>query len=62
VESCRLARVVHDLIPVARSGLQAGETTFADVAKPLLDYLDQFDPFAEQQLKVVCVEPGSPNR
>ena len=58
-ESCRLARMATDVIPLARSGLQAGETTFADAAKQSLDYLDQLDPFARQQLKAVCAEPGS---
>ncbi len=57
-ESCRLARMARDLIPMARSGLQAGETSFAEAAKQSLDYLDQLDPFAEQQMKIVCVEPG----
>jgi hypothetical protein len=59
--SCRLARMATDLIPVARAGLHAGETLFAEAAKQSLDYLDQLDPFAQQQLKAVCVDaPQTP--
>jgi tetratricopeptide (TPR) repeat protein len=58
--SCRFARMATDLIPMARSGLRAGETTYAEAAKQSLDYLDQLDPFAQQQLKAVCVDAGQP--
>ena len=53
-ESCKLVRMATDLIPIARSGLQAGEAAFGDAAKQSLDYLNQLDPFAQQQLKAVC--------
>jgi hypothetical protein len=56
-ESCKLARTASDVLPLARTGLHAGETSFAEAAKQSLDYLDQLDPFAQQQLKVVCVDP-----
>jgi hypothetical protein len=52
--SCRLVRMATDLIPLARSGLHAGETLFAEFAKQSLDFLEQFDPYAQQQLKLVC--------
>ena len=58
--SCRLARMATDLIPMARTGLRAGETMYAEAAKQSLDYLDQLDPFAQQQLKAVCVDAGQP--
>jgi tetratricopeptide (TPR) repeat protein len=54
--SCRLVRMATDLIPLARSGLRAGETLFAEFAKQSLDFLEQFDPYAQQQLKVVCAD------
>lgn len=57
-EGCRLARMAADVLPLARSGLHAGETSFAEAAKQQLDYLDQLDPFAQQQLKVVCIDPA----
>jgi tetratricopeptide (TPR) repeat protein len=52
--SCRLARMATDLLPLARAGLHAGETIYAEIAKQSLDYLEQLDPFAQQQLKIVC--------
>jgi tetratricopeptide (TPR) repeat protein len=58
--SCRLARMAADLLPIARTGLHAGEAMFGDAAKQSLDYLDQLDPFAQQQLKVVCVDGTTP--
>lgn len=60
VESCKLARTASDVLPLARSGLHAGETSFAEAAKQSLDYLDQLDPFAQQQIKVVCVDGDRP--
>jgi tetratricopeptide (TPR) repeat protein len=57
VESCRLMRAGADLIPVARSGLTAGEEMFAEAAKQALDFLDQLDPYAQQQLKLTCTDP-----
>jgi tetratricopeptide (TPR) repeat protein len=56
VEGCRLMRTGADLIPVARSGLTAGEEIFAEAAKQALEFLDQLDPYAQQQLKLVCAE------
>jgi tetratricopeptide (TPR) repeat protein len=57
---CRLARMATDLLPLARSGLRAGETVYAEAAKQSLGYLDQFDPFAQQQLKIVCPDAAAP--
>jgi tetratricopeptide (TPR) repeat protein len=54
VESCRLARLGADMIPVARSGLQAGADMYGDAAKQSLDYLAQLDPFVTQQLAAFC--------
>jgi tetratricopeptide (TPR) repeat protein len=53
-ESCRLARLGADMIPVARSGLHAGETLFAEAAKQSLEYLDQLDPYVTQELTTFC--------
>jgi predicted Zn-dependent protease len=58
--SCRLAKMATDLLPVARVGLRAGETLFAEAAKQSLEYLDQLDPFAQQQIKAVCVDGATP--
>jgi hypothetical protein len=56
-ESCRLMRTGADLISVARSGIAAGEEMFAEAAKQALEFLDQLDPYAQQQLKLVCTDP-----
>ncbi len=53
-ESCRLAHMATDLIPLARSGLAAGEAEFGDAAKQSLDFLNTLDPYAQQQLKAAC--------
>lgn len=55
-ESCRLVRLGADMVPVARLGLQAGQETFGDLAKQSLDFLDQFDPYVGEQVKVYCGE------
>ena len=53
-ESCRLARLGADMIPLARSGLQAGQEAFADAARQSLDYVQQLDPYATQALTTWC--------
>lgn len=54
VESCRLAHVGADMVPVARTGLRAGQDAFGDAAKQSLDYLDQLEPYITQQVTVLC--------
>lgn len=53
-ESCRLARLAADMMPIARNGLQAGQQSFSDAAKQSLDYLTQLDPYAAQALAAYC--------
>jgi hypothetical protein len=53
-ESCRLAKLGADMVPVARTGLKAGEDMFAEAAKQSLDYLDQLDPYVSQELTAYC--------
>ena len=61
-ESCRLARLGAGMMPVARSGLRAGEEMFAEAAKQSLEYLDQLDPYVEQELAAYCAEkPPTPS-
>ena len=59
VEGCRLMRSGADLISIARSGITAGEEMFAEAAKQALAFLDQLDPYAQQQLKLVCADPSA---
>jgi hypothetical protein len=56
-DACRLARLGADMIPAARSGLIAGQESFGDMAKQSLDFLDQLDPYATDQLKTFCGTP-----
>ena len=58
-EGCRLAKAGIAIMPLARTGLKAGEQSFADAAKQSLDYLDQLEPFAQQQLKAACPDGAS---
>jgi tetratricopeptide (TPR) repeat protein len=55
-ESCRLAKLGAEMVPVARMGLKAGEEMFAEAAKQSLDYLDQLDPYVAQELTAYCSE------
>jgi hypothetical protein len=48
-----------EMMSVARTGLQAGEQSFAEAAKQSIEYLDQLDPYIRQGLTVYCGE-GSP--
>jgi tetratricopeptide (TPR) repeat protein len=58
-ESCRLVHFSTEMMSVARTGLQAGEQSFAEAAKQSIEYLDQLDPYIRQGLTVYCGE-GSP--
>ena len=60
VESCRLVRMATDALPIARSGLHSDDSTFAQMAKPYLENLDPMDTYAQQQIKVVCVDADRP--
>ena len=55
-ESCRLAKLGAEMMPVARTGLKAGEEMFAEAAKQSLEYLDQLDPYVEQELTAFCTD------
>jgi tetratricopeptide (TPR) repeat protein len=60
VESCRLARLGAEMVPMARSGLQAGQEVLPDAAKQSLDYLDTLDPYVSQQITAFCAPGGAP--
>jgi tetratricopeptide (TPR) repeat protein len=60
-ESCRLAKLGAAMVPVARTGLKAGEEMFAEAAKQSLDYLDQLDPYVAQELTAYCSEKPPAN-
>jgi tetratricopeptide (TPR) repeat protein len=58
-ESCRLAKLGESMVPVARTGLQAGQTAYGDAAKQSLDYLTQLEPYIAPQLTAFC-SPTAP--
>jgi tetratricopeptide (TPR) repeat protein len=58
VESCRLAKLGGDMIPVARNGLQAGQEAYGDAAKQSLDYVTQLEPYVGPQVTAFCVAPA----
>jgi hypothetical protein len=65
VEGCRLVRIATDAIPLARSGLHASDSSYVEMAKPYLEVLEQIDPYAQQQVKVLCADidrPPAPRR
>lgn len=55
-ESCRLAKLGAEMVPIARAGLHAGEEMFAEAAKQSLEYLDQLDPYVAQELAAYCTD------
>lgn len=57
-ESCRLAKLGADMVPMARAGLQAGQEAFADAAKQFLDYLVELDPYVAQTITAACGAPA----
>ena len=56
-ESCRLARLGGDMIPVARNGLQAGQDAYGDAAKQSLEYVTQLEPYVGPQVTAFCTTP-----
>jgi tetratricopeptide (TPR) repeat protein len=59
VESCRLAKLGGDMIPVARNGLQAGQEAYGDAAKQSLEYVTQLEPYVGPQVTAFCVAPAT---
>lgn len=53
-ERCRLARLGSEMLPLARTGLVAGQETYVDMAKQSLDYLMQLAPFVGEQERSYC--------
>jgi tetratricopeptide (TPR) repeat protein len=56
-ESCRLAKLGGEMVPVARAGLQAGQEMMPEVAKTSLDFLETLDPYVTQQIAAFCSAP-----
>ncbi len=56
-DACRMVRLGADMIPVARTGIAAGQESFGDMAKQSLEFLDQLEPYAADQVKTFCGAP-----
>jgi tetratricopeptide (TPR) repeat protein len=54
VRGCEFARSASEMMPVARAGLEAGREIAAEAAQQSLEYLQQLEPYAKQQLAVFC--------
>lgn len=52
--SCQLAQLGSQMIPLARSGIEAGQEVMPDAAKQSLDYLTQIEPYAGKQVALFC--------
>ena len=53
-ESCRLAKLGAEMLPVARLALAAGQEAFPEAAKQSLDNVGVLDPYASQQVGIFC--------
>jgi tetratricopeptide (TPR) repeat protein len=54
-QSCELARMGAESLPVAMSGIGAGQEVAPDAARQYLDYLGKLQPYVDRQLEVFCV-------
>jgi tetratricopeptide (TPR) repeat protein len=54
-ESCTLAQLGAQTLPIARSSLEAGVDVSPEATKQYLDYLDVISPYAEKQIAAFCV-------
>ena len=56
-QSCQLARLGAETLPMAVSGIGAGQEVAPEAARQYLDYLGKMQPYLDRQLEVFCV-PG----
>ena len=54
IQSCELARMGAESLPVAMSGIGAGQEVAPDAARQYLDYLGKLQPYVDKQLEVFC--------
>ncbi|HTE45633.1 MAG TPA: hypothetical protein VK636_10350 [Gemmatimonadaceae bacterium] len=54
VESCRLVQLGAGMLPMARTGLEAGQEAFPDAAKQSLEFIGQLATYAEQAQAAYC--------
>lgn len=58
-ESCTVAQLGAESLPVAREGLTAGQDISPEATKQYLEYLDLISPYAEKQIAAFCGAPAT---
>lgn len=53
-ESCILAQLGAQTLPIARAGLEAGREVSPEATTQYLEYLDLISPYAEKQIQAFC--------
>jgi len=53
-ESCSLAQLGAQTLPIARASLEAGVDVSPEATKQYLDYLDVISPYASKQIEAFC--------
>jgi tetratricopeptide (TPR) repeat protein len=55
VQSCELARIGAEMMPVALNGIGAGQQVAPDAARQYLEYLGKLQPYLDKQLETFCI-------
>lgn len=58
-QRCDLTRLSAEMLPVAVSGIEAGQELAPEAARQYLEYLGKLQPYLDKQLELSCV-PGTP--
>ena len=61
-ESCTLAQLGAQTLPIARASLEAGVDVSPEATKQYLDYLDVISPYADKQIAAFCVPAADTSR
>lgn len=58
-ESCAIAQLGAETLPLARESLNAGRAVSPEATKEYLDYLDLISPYADRQIAAFCGAPAT---
>jgi hypothetical protein len=53
-QSCELSHLGASTLPMARTGLEAGQEVSPETARQFLDYLGQMEPYVQRQIDAFC--------
>ena len=59
-QRCELTKLGAEMLPVAVSGIGAGQEVAPDAAREYLDYLGKLQPYLDKQLEVFCTAAAPP--